>query len=282
MYMHWFLFSLSAGFFFATSRLVTRYLLRKKGNALAFTALHDVCASLVILPLFAFIPWSFPTQAGTWVYFFGIVFFAFLSDWTAFAALKKIEASLYQMIHQIRHVLILFGGFLFFGEAVTIMKVFGIMLVIGGVSIALYDGSTFLWHRGVWMTVVSTVCAVIAFVFVKFTVQDFSAPAAAFFELLAVAALSLVFLRGNMRAIVQEWRWQRWGVVLAGFCFGAFELSLYAALSVGEISRVIPVTQSALVFAVLGGILLLQEYERLAQKIIGTSFLVVSFIFLFL
>jgi len=43
---------------------------------------------------------------------------------------------------------------------------------------------------------------------------------------------------------------------------------------VGDISKVIPVTQSSLIFGVALGIIFLREKERLPQKIVGTLIIV--------
>ncbi|MBU1148736.1 DMT family transporter [Patescibacteria group bacterium] len=279
--MNWFTFALLAGFFFAASRVASRVLLRKHGNALAFTAIHDFMAGLFLVP-FIFSGLHWPTQSITWLYFAGIVIFAFLADWLAFVALKIIDVSLNQIINQIRHVLILVGGLIIFSEAITWAKVIAVVLIIIGVFIALFEKSKIKINKGIILSALSTLTAVIAFHFAKATVADFSETATASFELMLIGVLSFGLLRFNPRKISQEIKLHKWGIVISGILFGAFEALLFFALKLGEASRVIPVTQSALIFALLAGVLFLGERSRLLQKILGTGLIVVGIIIIYI
>src|SRR3989339_1177473 len=252
--MIWLVFSLLAGLSFATSRIVARFLLRQDGNALAFTALHSFFAGLVLLPM-AIWKLDLPDNEIIWLWFFGIVIFAFLSDWLAFLALKLIDISEYQIVGQVRHLLIIIGGFVFFTEPVTIFKMIAIVLIGVGVWVSRYEKKSFVINRGVTLTVLSTLAAVIAFLFVKQTVTDFSEISAASFELLLLAFLGFSLGGFSFSKIKKELKIQKWGLVISGVLFGLFEVLLFLALSHGEASRVVPVVQSSLIFSVLGGII---------------------------
>ncbi len=279
--MNWFTFALLAGFFFASSRVVSRVLLKKQGNALAFTAIHDFIAGLFLIP-FIFSNLHWPTQSITWLYFTGIVIFAFLADWLAFIALKLIDVSLNQIINQTRHIFILVGGLLVFSEAITSAKIIAVIFIITGVIIALFEKSKLTINKGIILSALSTLAAVIAFHFAKATVVDFSETATASLELMLIGVLSFGLLRCNPRKIKTEFKLHKWGIIISGILFGAFEAFLFIALKLGEASRVIPVTQSALIFALLAGILFLGERSRLLQKILGTIIIIAGIIFIYL
>jgi transporter family protein len=279
--MNWLIFSVLAGFFFAASRVFARLLLQKQGDALAFTAINDFVSGLVLVPLI-FAQTHFPQHPITWLYFLGIVIFAFISDWLSFVALKIIDVSLYQIVNQVRLVFILFGGFLLFNEAISSAKIAAIILIVVGVIIALYEKSKIYFNKGVVITIFSTLFAVIAFLFSKATVADFSEAAAASLELMLIGILGFGFLKFNPVRLGREFKLQKWGIVVAGLCFGLFEMFLFFALHTGEVSKVIPVTQVSLIFAVLAGIIFLRERSCLWQKIIGTVFIVIGIIFIYL
>jgi len=280
--MNWFILSILAGLAFAAARVVARFLLKKKGNPLAFTAIHDFIAGLTILPL-AIIHFRLPENNITWVYFAGVVIFAFLSDWSAFTALKKIDISLYQIITQIRHILIIIGGLLVFSEIITITKLFSVLLIIVGVVVALYVKSRIkLDGRGIWLSVLSTIAAVIAFLFAKQTLLDFSAATAVSLELMLIGILSLALLKFDHGKIIGELRINGRGLVVSGIVFGVFELLLFLALSIGEASRVVPAVQSSLIFAVAAGIVFLGERSNIIQKIIGTILIILGIGILYL
>lgn len=278
--MDWFALSLLAGFFFAGARVIARYALRDEGNALAFTAIHDLIAGFVLLP-FILIQFHLPTNPWIWLSFLGIVITAFLADWLAFLALKYIDVSLYQVLIQMRHGLLLLGGLLFFSEEITGTKVLSVILIILGVGVAFYKKERGLRVKGVLFTLASTLAATIAFLFVKGTVVDFSETAAASFELMLIGVLSFALLRFRTAPVIAEFKRQRWGLLVSGALFGFFELFLFYALNTGEASRVIPVVQSSLIFTLIFGIVFLRERTRLVQKISGTVIITAGIIFLY-
>ena len=98
--MTWFILSILSGLSFALSRSISRVYLKKQGNALAFTAIHDFIAGLILLPII-FIGFHAPTQSITWLFFVGLIIFAFFSDWLAFTALKTISISIYKIVGHI-------------------------------------------------------------------------------------------------------------------------------------------------------------------------------------
>jgi len=277
MYMNWIIFAILSGLFFALARVVARVILKKQANPLAYTAIHDFIAGLILLPLL-FFGFHFPEKSITWLYFFGIILFAFVSDWLSFLALKKINVSVYQIAMQIRHIFVLFGGFLFFSEQLNLSKIIGVVVIILGVLIMLYEKGKIHWSGGVLLTFLSTFFAFIAFLFVKFTILDFSETAAASFELISIGFLAFSFLGFSVKKIKKEIQLNKIGIIISGVLFGFFELFLFLALKTGEISKVIPVTQISLVFGVLIGIFYLKEKERLFQKLVGMLIIIVGII----
>ncbi len=279
--MDWFTLSIFSGLLFALSRSISRYALRSKGNPLAFTAVHDFIAGLVLLP---FIFWNFrlPEHGITWVYFVIVVILVFLVDYLALLALKNIEVSIYQIVIQSRHVLVLFAGLLFFSESITPEKIIAIILIIFGVLIVMYEKAKIKWTKGVTYAISSTFFAVLAFSLMKYIMRDFSETAFASFELMAAGLLAFSFTKFKAKDILEEIKINKWWIFIAGGLFGLFELVLFLALKIGEISKVIPVSQSSLIFAVLIGILFMGERDKLWQKFIGVLVIVVGFLFMYL
>lgn len=266
--MNWFGFALLSGLLFALSKVVARFFLRQQGDALAFTAVHDFIAGAVLLP-FIFINSHFPSHSITWLYFFGGMIAFFVTDYFLFKALKTIDVSWYQILTQIRHILILLTGVVFLSEIFTANKLIAIALIIGGVIIALYQKKRFSWSSGATAALISTVAAVIGFTFSKFVLMDFSAAAYASIDFLAVGMFSFVLTGFKFRRIVEEIKINKFGLILAGALFGVFELFLFMALKYGEASKVIPVSQSSLIFTVLLGIVFLKEREKIGQRLLG-------------
>src|SRR3990167_7229839 len=113
----WFTLSLLAGLLFALNKLIVRGSLSKDTNPLAFGAFHELLAGVLLLPIALFhIAW--PQSIETWIVLVIGVLFIFLTDLTAFFSLKYTEASLYQIVGQLRHVIVLFGALLLFSEPI--------------------------------------------------------------------------------------------------------------------------------------------------------------------
>jgi len=267
--MNWFILSILAGLAFASSRVIARATLKKQGDPLVFTSIHDLIAGLVLLP-FIWFQLELPTFGMAWLYFFGFVVFAFLTDWLAFLVLKNMDVSEYQIINQLRHIFILLGGFLLFSEAITKFKLLSVFLIMLGVIIAMYEKAKLKMNRSVIYAILGTFFAVITFNFAKLSVVDFSEIAMASFGLLAVALISFSFSGFQIQKIKNELKLNGKGIILSAILFSGFELALFMALERGEISRVIPVTQSSLIFTILAGVIFLNEKARLPQKTMGT------------
>jgi len=273
--MTWFSFALAGALCLALSRIVARRLLREQGDPLMFTAVNDFVAGIIILP-FIFSDIHLPVMGVTWVYFALTTVFAFLSDWFAFRALRHIDVSVYQIIDQLRQPLLVVAGFTLFSEPITPIKVFGVLLITAGATLAVLDPRRLRPDGGVTLAILSMAFAAIAVVFVKFTIVDFSASAFASLELLGISALCIVAARCDHKRLLSEIRLSRWGLIAAGAFFGLSEVFDFTALQIGEVSRVVAVFQLSVIFTVLGGILILHERNRLTQKLIGTLLAVVG------
>jgi uncharacterized membrane protein len=73
---------------------------------------------------------------------------------------------------------------------------------------------------------------------------------------------------------------QKGGVVITGVFFGLALLTFLAALSMGEVSRVTPISESSIVLVLVGGMFFLGEKDRLFQKVAGSLLILVGIILL--
>lgn len=271
--MTWFNLAILAGLFFAISRVISRFALRKAGNYLSYTILHNFIAGLIILP-FIFIDFHLPSYSITWLYFILTMVFLYLTDVYTFKALQFGDVSIYQIITQIRNIFILFLGLVFFSEQITIYKLFAVLLIITGAVVTLWNKSKIKFNKSVYYTIISSVFVAMGLSFSKLTLHDFSAFSFASFSLIGGSLLGLTNLKFSKEKIIKEFVINKWLLILAGGIFGFFEFTQFLSFKLGEISRAIPVLQISLVFTVLMGIFLLKEKERFWQKIFGTIIII--------
>ena len=277
----WFFLALLSGFLFATNRLLVRATLTKQINPMLFGAAHEILAGLLLLPLGLFY-FSLPHSVHTWIALFVGMFFIFLCDLLAFLALEKIEASVYQIIGQLRHVIVLFSAYFLLTEAITVTKIVSIILIILGVYAALIVKSHITITKGTLYAFLSTVFISFAFLAIKIVTVDVSpAFSGALSLLFSGFAISTILLTKRtkptkMIAIIRNKQ-----LLLAAGIFALFEFSLFTALEIGQASKVTPVNQSSLVFTLLGGYLFLNERDLLKQKIFGSALIAIGIALLY-
>lgn len=269
----WFILSLVAGLTFAANRLIVRSVFTQSSNPLAFGAVHELLAGLFLLPIALFY-FSLPQSPQIWMALSAGVFLIFLTDLFAFLALRNIEASLLQIINQLRHVVILFGAFLLFTEIISFTKILATLLIILGIFIALKGKSNLMINKGTIYGVLSTICISFALLFIKMASVDVAPAFSASLGFIVAGVLIyfLLLVRGERPAHFLP-ATHRKELFLAAGIFAVFELVLFIALAIGEASRVSPITQSSLIFTILGGYIFLNERSHMRQKIIGSAFI---------
>ena len=286
--MNWFIFALLAALFFSSQRIIARFLLRKQGNPIAFTICHHIIAGVVLIPTFFFFDFNFPTQSKTWWFYAIATLFYTFGDIYTYKAIKELSVSTWQILTQVRHIFVLFGGFLLYTESLDAIKIMGITMIIIGAIITMYQKVTLSVKGYSWIGVLFTV---IAAFFVasgslvdKTIIQDFSMPLYVSLNLISISVVATVYLlmKKETRSIYKEYKLHGYWIIFAALFFGMYKLFLILAINIGEVSRVIPVSQAALIFTVIAGIIFLKEYERLPQKVIGVIIMIAGILSLYL
>ncbi|MBU1975363.1 MAG: DMT family transporter [Nanoarchaeota archaeon] len=281
--MNWFILAILAAVFFSAQRIVARLLLRKQGNPIAFTVCHNLIAGAVIIPAFFFFDFHLPVHAKTWLLYLVAVFFYGVGDVYTYKAIQNLSVSTWQIITQVRHIFTLLGGFLIYSEPLAAVKILGIVLIITGAFVTLYnkrEKTKLNWSVGIFFTVLAAFLISAGIITDKTIIHDFSMPVYVSLNLITISVGGFLYLgiKGKTKSIVQELKMQRYGLLLAGILFGIHKFILILAIKLGEVSRVIPVSQAALIFTVIAGVLFLKENERLPQKVIGIAIIALGVI----
>lgn len=277
----WFVLSLFSGLLFAANRLIIRSVFIKHTNPMAFGAMHELLAGLLLLPVGLFY-FSLPQNPKIWIALSLGIFFIFLCDLFAYMSLRKLETSLYQIISQLRHVVVLFGAYLLFTETISLTKIISIILIILGIFVALRGKSKIEINKGTVYAFLSTVAISFGLLFIKMASVDvspaFSAPLGLIIS--AILIYLILIIKGN-RSISLLPAGHRKELLIASGIFAVFELTLFTALAVGEASRVTPVNQSSMIFTLIGGYIFLNERTHMKQKIIGSVLIAFGIILLY-
>jgi drug/metabolite transporter (DMT)-like permease len=86
----WFFLALLAGFLFAVNRLISRAVFTKGVNPIAFLAIHEFVAGVLLLPI-AMANFSLPQSFKTWAALVLCAVFILLADLFGSLSLKNIE-----------------------------------------------------------------------------------------------------------------------------------------------------------------------------------------------
>ncbi len=264
----WFTYALFAGLLFAIDRLMLRSTISQGGNATGFMAVHNITAGILLLPL-ALIYFNPPSTIHNWVILLFAAVAFYLVDLSTFLSLRTVEASLFQIIAQLRHIVVLVGAYVLFAEPITGSKLIAIALITLGVGIAVLDKTGIKLTKDIRYAILSGLFIGIAFLLIKELVGDVSIAFMSSFGFIVSGALAyatLVIRKDVPPRILPE---KPRKLILAAVIFALFEVVFFAALASGEASKVTPVQQSAVVFSLIGGYLFLNERSRLKQKIIG-------------
>lgn len=278
----WFVLSLIVGLAFTANRLIIRSVFTKNAHPMAFGALHELLAGLFLMPIGLFY-FSLPQSPKTWLALCLGIFLIFLTDLFAFLSLRKLEISLYQIISQLRHVIVLFGAYFLFSENLTVTKIVAIFLIMFGIYVAMKGKPKFSLTKETIYALFSTTTISFGLLFIKMANIDvapaFSAALSFTIGGLLIGLVLLVRGEHPLHFIPKEHKKE---LFIAAGLFSIFELALFTALKIGEASRVTPVTQSTMIFTLIGGYLFLNERSHIKKKIFGSVFIVAGIILMYL
>ena len=269
--MNWFFYSLLGAILTAAYQLLSRALLKGKGDSLAFTFVTTVFGTLI---LFIFLPWERPLYSSSFslmVVFLGLGLIYALDDWLFIRARQLEEASKVAIAIQSNHFWSLLGGLIIFGESLTAAKLFGVSLIVLANLAVLWQGGRPRPSRGFLLGLLAV------FVFVNYSFADKTllkifSPGLYKLLLLSIESVWLfMFLgEGRIKRSLSEIKLQGWPIIIVG---PLLSVALYfvarAFQAGGEASRVLPILSLSTVLVTLGGAVLLGERGSLFKKILA-------------
>lgn len=128
------------------------------------------------------------------------------------------------------------------------------------------------------MAVLSAIFAGLTSILAKCGIKQTDSDVATALRTLVVLAFSwmMVFVVGSAGTIGEIEPQSLVFLVLSGLSTGASWICYFKALSIGDVNKVVPIDKSSTILTVLLAILLFNETEYLAVRLIGTAFLAVG------
>lgn len=248
---------------------------------MAFGATHEMLAGLLLLPVGIFY-FSLPQSLPIWAAFISGLLLIFFADLFGFLALQRVEASILQIIGQFRHIVVLIGAYFFFTEAITLMKLAAICFIILGIFVAIHEKTKFEISKGILYSFLSSLSIALGLLFIKMASVDVSPALSAPLGLLLAGFLLylvILFQEKHPRNLLPTSH--RKELFLTAGIFAVFELVFFIALVIGEASKVTPVTQSSMIFTIIGGYVFFNERSQMRQKIVGSVLIALGIILMY-
>lgn len=234
--------------------------------------------NLIFLPFF-----EFRLSSNPWTYFFLIlscIFFA-LNCYMVSSVRKNLEASAVGIVQQIYTVLMTLAGFIIYSEEVTLFKILGIVLIIGGNVLVFWQYNKTKQGKYFWLGILAYACNTVAGLIDVGCSGKFSLPLYTALIYIIPAILIFVVKRVRVRDVAEEFkRANRRDYVLTGLCWGSQYFTLLVAYSMEEVSVVAPLASLAVFSNVVAGYFWLKEKERISTKIAAAVLAVLGIVFI--
>ncbi len=268
--MEWFYYALSGAGFFTVYSLVIKKLLRNEGDVKIFNVLMQMTVGLILLFLSLFTETIVKVhilQVGLMV----IASFMFAAASTLLTiSRQREEVSKVSVVRQTSLLWIFLGGVFIFHETVTISKIVGIICIIIGSVLAMWQQNSFKPSRELGYVLLATVAAAINTLISKSIVDDNVSPSLYIGIVISLSAVwLLIFLHSPIERMKKEYRYHQAKFMIPAFLMAGSMFSLMNGYKVGEVSQVYPVYSVSLILTVLASIIFLKERESLLQKILG-------------
>ena len=270
--MNWFVYSLAAAALTAAYQLLSRALLKDKGDSLAFAFVTTVFGTLVLI---FFLPWEKPVYSFSPILiaiFLGLGLIYALDDWLFIKARQLEEASKVAIAIQSNHFWSLLGGLLIFGERMTAAKLLGVSLIVLANLAVLWQGGRLRPSRGFLLGLLGIFVFVVYSFVDKALLETFS-PNLYKALLLSIESVWLFLALGNRRfsRSLSEIKLQGWSIMIVGPLLSVALLLVARAFQAGgEASRVLPVLSLSTVLVTLGGVAFLGEKSGRTKKILAS------------
>ena len=209
-------------------------------------------------------------------YFFLLTIFATAAPVLAFKAAKIIEASESNILLSSQRLWLVIGAFLFLGEAFSLKKLLGTVIVLAGVSIAQWRRNRFVINRGVIYLLLAALCYGIADV-VTFTIlQNFEA--VSFNVYLGIfTVIPLLLVRPKVLKKLSFYLKPKYALNIVAVTVEdtTATLLLYFAYQVGRnASQISPIMATQTILSVILAIIILKEKDSMLNKLIGAAVIV--------
>lgn len=265
----WLIYSLATVLAFGLLIVVQRSISINSKNFLAGSFAFNVVSALIATAMFALTSGLrmavWPTNGRAYVFLaIGVVAYG-LFERLRFKAASGVQASELAVIGNVAIIVSFMGSVWLYHEALSWTKVLGTVLVITAIILVSWQAKTKIIRKEALIVVAAQAIQGVALAVDKMGAQYFR-PELYNIMLWTLPLLVIFFPYIKPKDILNELKIGSWkiGVLAILNVFGYFVF--LKALVLAEATRVIPIIQTSSLAAVILGIILLKERDRLARK----------------
>ncbi len=276
------LLALLGAVFFAASRIPLRRGLTDTGESFSAVA-YSVFTGVVLFSLLAFVPGDRAELARISLKSYALLATAGVTAFVLgraleYTAVRLIGNNIAAPLARVSIVVAVVSGILVLGESLTMMGIWGVVLILAGVilvSISGEDGKVRLTRgnliRGIAAGLGAGICWGASTVLIRAGIQDVDSPFVAAFisymAALAVIASSLLH-KGRRLQLNQVGRSSLIALLLNGVFVSVAQLLRYLALDITPASIVQPIMSTSLLFLLLFSFALNRNVEVFTWKVV--------------
>lgn len=270
--MTWLYYSLGAAICFASLNVLSRIVSVDSKNPRALSLAFNITSIFMALSLFIFTgayrSISIPTEKEAWIYMLIAAFFFGMFERLRFFATKLLPVSVYSIIANLTVVVAFFLSVVLYKETLTLSKTIGFLLILLSLFLIIEKKKSKVTVKAVLVGLITSIVLGVGMALDKKGATYFK-PEIYNILMWVIPFIVLYFPGAKIKDIKLQFKQFSWKIVLLSFFnFIAYYLGL-KAFFLADATKVIPITQSSSIIAVIAGIFLLKEKNNLFKKILA-------------
>lgn len=268
----WLLFALLSGFFYTGLNLFQRHIL--KGNdsdPFAHSFFFSLVSMIVVAPFMLYNP-QFATDLFSWLLVLVMGVFVAVQNFLSFSGTKFASLSIVGTIAKLRIIWVFLLGLLLAYEIWSPYKGLGILLtVIGGIIMVLRFNQK-AEFKGILFAFFATFFYAAVIIIYTPLLQSFNVVTLTFLLFAVPTVINLFAMKNVVSRIQTSYKRESWKLIVVGFLSGLANLTIIAAINLGEASRVLVITEAFFILVLLGEHFILKEKTGVVRKSVAASF----------
>jgi drug/metabolite transporter (DMT)-like permease len=271
--MTWQMYVAIGVFLFSTNSLLHRILMKDVksdpyAQTLAFYGLGGIIALVIAIARGGF---QYRILTDQIPYFAVMAVFCTLAPILAFRAYREIEASEATILFSSQRLWMVFGSFLILHESFSIRKVIGTVVILMGISFAIWRKQKFVINRGLVYALLAAFSYAVADIASFFILRNFDVPSLSVY-ICFIPVVALIILKPAALKKLTYYLKPTYAaaITIVSFNDTLASLAVYYAYQTGRNSaQISPLMATQILLSVFLAILFLKERDHIINKIVG-------------